>query len=294
MTKFKSLELKKQVRFVLVVVGLLSLILAYSASGQQIQAKVILNTEKLLQESKDKLVPLADQLTRYVNEYDWLQAQSRYLIEVQVDIYIERAEPTSFEDRYEARLVIGNKGDFQESDKRWKFPYQQGSQFTHADQFNALTGVLDFYLYMLLGGEFDKASKLGGTDYYAKAYQVAQLSKFSEFFQWGWKERLAHIENIRSDSNLPYRELRYFFIQARNNLRVDNRKAAEQYLRVVLIRLKGLNPENEATLRFYELNSLELARLLAAFGMRSQLQELAVQDSPHAATYQEALKQLGP
>ena len=294
MAKFKSFNLKKQLRFALVVVSALGLVWACSADAQQVQAKVSLNTEKLLQDAKDKLVPLADQLTRYINEYDWLQTQSRYPIEALVDIYVERAEPTSFEDRYEARLVIGNNADFQESDKRWKFPYQQGSQFTHADQFSALTGVIDFYLYMLLGGEFDKASKLGGTDYYAKAYQVAQLSKFSEFFQWGWKERLAHIENIRSDSNLPYRELRYFFVQARNNLRVDNRKAAEQYVRVVLIRAKNLNPEDEATQRFYELNSLELARLMAAFGMRTQLQELAVQDAAHAATYQEALKQLGP
>jgi len=294
MLEFKPLKLKKQLRTALVVVGLLILIQVHSASGQQIQATVSLNTEKLLQESKDKLVSLPDQLKRYINEYDWLQAQGHYPIEVQVDIYIERAEPTSYEDRYEARLVIGNKGDFQESDKRWKFPYQQGSSLTHADQFSGLTGVIDFYLYLLLGGEFDKASKLGGTDFYAKAYQVAQLSKFSEFFQWGWKERLAHIENVRSDSNVPYRELRYFFIQARNNLRVDNRKTAEQYLRVVLIRLKGLNPENEATGRFYELNSLELARLLQAFGMRSQLQELTMQDATHAETYQEALKQLGP
>jgi hypothetical protein len=294
MTKSKPFNLKKQLPIALVVVGMLGLVWAKPADAQQIQAKVSMNTEKLLQEARDKLVSLPDQLARYINEYDWLQAQSRYPIEVQVDIYVERAEPTSFEDRYEARLVIGNKGDFQESDKRWKFPYQQGSQFTHADQFSALTGVIDFYLYMLLGGEFDKSTKLGGTDYYAKAYQVAQLSKFSEFFQWGWKERLAHIEKIRSDAYLPYRELRYFFVQARNNLRVDNRKAAEQYLRVVLIRLKSLNPEDEATQRFYELNSLDLARLLAAFEFRSQLQEMTAQDTAHAATYQEAFKQLGP
>ena len=292
--KSKPFDLKKQLRFALVVVSAAGLVGAYPAGAQQIRAKVSLNTEKLLQESKDKLVSLADQLTRYINEYDWLQQQGRYPINVQVDLYVERAVPTNFEDRYEARLVIGNQSDFQESDKRWQFPYQQGAQLTHADQFNAFTGVIDFYLFLLLGGEFDKASKLGGTDYYAKAYQVAQLSKFSEFFQWGWKERLAHIEKLRSDAYIPFRELRYFFVQARNNLRVDNRKAAEQYLRVVLIRLRSLNPEDEATLRFYELNSLDLARLLTAFGMRNQLQDLTAQDAAHAATYQEALKQLGP
>jgi hypothetical protein len=270
------------------------LVWAFPAGAQQIQAQISLNTEKLLQDAKDKLVSLPDQVKRYINEYDWLQTQSRYPINVQVDIYIERATATSFEDRYDARLVISNQSDFQESDKRWQFPYQQGSQLTHANQFNALTGAIDFYLYMLLGGEFDKLTKLGGSDYYDKAYQVAQLSKFSEFFEWGWKERQAHIEKIRSDAYIPYRELRYFFVQARNNLRVDNRKASEQYTRVVLIRLKGLNPDAEETQRFYELNSLELARLMVAFGMRSQLQELTVQDAAHAATYQEALKQLGP
>lgn len=293
MAKFKSHDLKKQLPFALVVIGALMLS-APRADAQQFVARVSLNTEKLLQESKDKLANLPEQLTRYINEYDWLQTQSRYPLEVQVDIYFERAEPTSFEDRYEARLVISNQGDFQESDKRWRFPYQQGSQLSHADQFHALTGALDFYLYLLLGSEFDKLAKLGGSGYYEKAYQVAQLSKFSEFFQWGWKERVAHIEKIRSEAYVPSRELRYFFMQARNRLRVDDRKAAKQYLQVVVIRLKGSNPEDETIQRFYELNSLEMARMLAAFSMRDQLQELTVMDAAHAATYQEALKQIGP
>jgi hypothetical protein len=294
MVKFNRRIAQKQRSFALLTMGCLLLLPADQVRAQRLVAQVNLNTEKLLQESRDKLANLQEQLGRYINDFDWLQAQSRYDIPVQVDIFFERAEPTSFEDRYEARLVVGNQGDFQESDKRWRFPYQQGSQLTHADQFHALTSVLDFYLYMLLGQEFDKSVKLGGGIYYQKAYQIAQMSKFSEFFQWGWKERVVRIEKLLADTHTVYRELSYFFVQARNRMRVDDRKTSEQYVRVILLRLKNINPEDEATQRFFELSSLELARMMAALGLKAQLQEMTSLDAAHAATYQEFLRQLGP
>jgi len=285
---------KNQSSFVLIAFVLFSLMIAPAAQAQRLVAQVSLNTEKLLQESKDKLAPLQDQLVRYINDYDWSGVSSGYEIPVQVDVYFERADPASFEDRYDARLVVSNQSDFQESDKRWRFAYQQGAQLNHAGQFNSLTSALDFYFYILLGQQFDKSTKLGGTPYYQKAYQVAQLSKFSEFFQWGWQERLTRIEKLQSDAQIPLRELNYFFVQGRNRLRVDDRKTAEQYLRVVVLRLHHLNPEDESTQRFYELNSFELGRMLTTLGLRQQLQDLSAMDPAHQATYDAFFKQMGP
>ncbi|MFH1861530.1 MAG: DUF4835 family protein, partial [bacterium] len=176
--------------------------------AQKLVAQLNQNTEKLTQESKDKLVSLTETIEQYINDFDWCDNSKRYTIPMQIDIFFEKAEATSFEDRYDARIVISsNKADFQASDKRWRFPYQISERLTHAEQFHPLTGILDFYIYQLLGQEFDRLKKLGGDTHYQKAKQIAELSKFSEFYQWGWKERVARIDSLLSETQIPLREL---------------------------------------------------------------------------------------
>lgn len=262
------------------------------AQSQNPVATVKLNTEKLAQESREKVADLGSELGRYVNDYDWTDNSYNFNIPLQVDIFFELAQPTSFEDRYDARIVLSNGTDFQASDKRWTFAYMQGMQFAHTGQFNSLTSMLDFYIYVMLGQEYDKLKKLGGSDYYHKASEIVQLSKFSEFFQTGWRERQIYIEKILSDAQIPLRELEYFFVQASQWFKLDNRATAGQYLRVILIRLRGIDPENTGLQRFYQLHHLDLARLLSVLGMRSELEELAQLDPDDAATYKQFLEQI--
>ncbi len=283
--------MKNQLIFSLIVIGDLLLFRAPVIQAQRITAQVTVNTDKLLQESKDKLAPLKDLLTSYLNEYDWTDNAGRYTIPVQMDIFIEQAAPTSFEDRYNARLAVGSQNDFQASDKKWLFAYQQGSQLTHVDQFQSLTSLVDFYMYALLGQEYDKKKKSGGDAYYQKAFQVAQLSKFSEFFDTGWKERTAYIERLLSSPQKPYRELEYFFSQAHYRFRVDDRKTSGQYLRAIILKLKNLSFDNPATARFYEIHHLDMARMLYTLGLVDQLQILTGLDQTHVATYQQYLQQ---
>ncbi|RJP73635.1 MAG: DUF4835 family protein [Candidatus Zixiibacteriota bacterium] len=285
--------MKNQLSFLLVAVCCAVLLSAVPGRTQRLIGRVTINTEKLTPEVQTKLAGLQDQIVKYINEYDWTDDSRRYNIDVLVDIYVERMEPLSYEERWEVRVVISNQGDFQASDRRWSFPYRQGDQFVHSDRFHPLTSLLDFYFNILLAQEYDKVSKLGGTPYYQKAFDVAQQSKFTEYFNQGWKERSEHIEQVRAESRNPLRELEYFFAQARNRLRVDDRKTSEQYLRVVVLRLKGMNAEDEGVQRFYQLHHLDLARMLSNLGMSPQLQELTALDPPHTATYDEFIKKIG-
>ncbi len=269
-----------------IVLGLLS----SAARSQKPVAEVKINTEKLIQEVRDKLVNIKLELETFVTNRDWSDNPMQYDIPVKIDIFFESAQPTSFEDRYVARLVLSNGTDYQASDKRWVFPYQQGTKLSYAGQFNPLTGMIEFYMYIMLGQEFDKANKLGGDPYYQKANDVIQQSKFSEFFQNGWKERQLHIEKLLSKERIPLRELEYFFLQAKQRLRLDDRKVAGQYLRVIIIRLKGMNPEMEGIERFYQLHHLDLARMLSTLSLRKELENLTHLDPSNAVTYRQFLE----
>jgi hypothetical protein len=285
-------HMKNQLLFALIIITLSLLFCGREAQAQRLVAKVNVNVEKLTQESKTILASLGDQLTRYINDYDWVENSRRFDVPVNVDVFINQASTISYENRFDAQLVLSSQTDYQASDKRWEFAYQQGAQLTHSDQFNALTDILDFYFYIMLGQELDKSQKLDGTQLYEKASQIAQASKFSEFYEFGWKERQDNIQKILSETYKPMRELEYFTNQAKNRMRIDDRKTAGQYLRIVLIRLHSVNPEDPSTVRFYELRNVDLGRMLTALGMKAQLQELATLDPAHNSAYQDFLKQI--
>ncbi|TKJ39775.1 hypothetical protein CEE37_10890 [candidate division LCP-89 bacterium B3_LCP] len=276
------------VLLVLATVAMLSCI----AHAQRPIATVKINTEKLIQESKEKLNNLKLELETYVKEFDWSDNSKRYDIPVQIDIFFERAQTVSFEDRYDARMVLSNGTDFQASDKRWSFRYIQGTTTKQSGQFEPLTAMLDFYIYVMLAHEYDKATKLGGDDYFQKAYDIMQQSKFSEFYSGGWKERSLYLENLMSEGNIPLRELEYFFIQAKQWLRLDNRKTGSQYLRVILMRLLEMDPEKDGLDRFYQLHHLDLARMLSSLQMRQELLDMIRLNPDNEVIYKQFMDQI--
>jgi hypothetical protein len=262
------------------------------AEAQRLVATVSTNTEKLILEARQKLINIKEEVENYVNDYQWCDDSRRYSIPVQIDIFFERAQATSFEDRYEALLILSNGTDYQASDKRWGFRYQQGTPLSHSGQFEPLTAMLDFYIYIMLGQEFDKIAKLGGDPFYQKAFNVVQQSKSSEFFADGWRERSLHINNIMSEIRYPLRELEYYFLQSKQWYRMDNRKTANQYLRVILIRLKAIDPELTGLDRFYQLHHLDIARMLSVLGMRKELDELIILNPANKVTYEQFISQI--
>jgi len=273
-----------------IVTVFLTGIISPRVSAQKPVATVNVNLDKITQQAtKDKLTDFINQLEEYINSYDWTDNSHRFNISVQIDIMVERVRPVNFEDRWDALFVISNGSDFQESDKRWLFAYQQGDILNHAGDFDSMTSMVDFYINMMLGQELDKKSKLGGTSYFEKANEIVQLSKFSEFYQTGWKERSTRIAKSLSKDNITLRELEYFFIQAKQWMRMDNRKTSSQYLRVIIFRLKEMNPNIEGLNKFYQLHHLELARLLSSNGLNDELSEIINLDPANAETYRQFL-----
>ena len=50
--------------------------------------------------------------------------------------------------------------------------------------FEALTGFIDYYAYLILGYDFDSFAELGGNEYFAKAQDVVDLAQSSNAIGW--------------------------------------------------------------------------------------------------------------
>ena len=156
-------------RRIVPILIILVAILIVPASAQRIQAKIEVTLDKLPMDNQQRLSDLQAQLDRYINAYEWCPNNYNYTVPVSINIYFEEAKATSREDRYEARLIISNESDVQYSDYRWDFDLDAHPQLAHSPTYNAFTGMIDFYMYLILGFEFDRIEKLGGRDYFQKA-----------------------------------------------------------------------------------------------------------------------------
>src|SRR4030042_2468127 len=179
--------------------------------GQKIKTDVQLMLEALPLDKQEKLKNFADDLEIYFNDWDWTKENSDEEIPVSITIFL-MDNSVSYEDRYSGTFLISNNRDDQYYDKYWKFPYQFGSRIEHNESvYHPMTGFLDFYLNMIIGGEFDKYGTLLGTPFFEKAKLISDQAKFSTQFIIGWEERTRLIDRIMSEDYKTYRIMKDAF-----------------------------------------------------------------------------------
>ncbi len=239
--------------------------------GQEIEATVEVVLDKLPIENQEKLTNLSGELERYLNRYEWCQNEYGYKVPVSVNVYFEEAKATSREDRYEARFIISNQSDVQYSDYRWEFNMDQNPQLEHSATYDPFTGLIDFYVYLILGFEFDRTEKLGGRDYFQQARNVLEQAKFGRFIR-GWDRREDILEDILSDEDQPTREMRFYYYTGIYYYEFHELPDAKLYLKKALSYFENL--PDDAMDRFYSLNYHQMGLALKQLDMQGELELL--------------------
>ena len=247
------------------------LFLCHAVFSQRIHGTVEVVLDKLPMENQEKLAELADQLDRYINGFEWSPDDYKYEVPVSINVYFEEAKATSREDRYEARLIISNESDVQYSDYRWDFDLDPHPQLQHTQTYQPFTGMIEFYLYLILGFEFDRIEKLGGRDYFQKARDVLEQAKFSRFIR-GWDRREDILVEVLSAENQPTREMKFYYYTGIYYFDFGEIEDAREYLVKALSYFSGL-PE-EAMNRFYSLNYYPMGEALKQLAMKNELELL--------------------
>src|SRR5258706_990961 len=72
-------------------------------------------------------------------------------------------------------------------DDSWEFDYTRYQPFIHNDiSFNPLLSFVDFYMYLVLGYDFDTYGSLDGTPYFQKAMDIVSKSRGAPNAGKGW------------------------------------------------------------------------------------------------------------
>ncbi|MCM1290684.1 MAG: DUF4835 family protein [Prevotella sp.] len=187
--------LPKVIRWMPGVLLTLMLIMAGRVNGQELKADVEVNSTAIEGSSKSVFETLQQSLSEYINSRAWTNTQFSPNERIECRFYFTAKEYK--DDRIKGDLQIQLSRPvynstytttlFNFKDTKIEFDYREGDPLIYNENTfdNNLTGIINFYVYLLLGIDFDSFSYLGGQPYYDKAASIVQMAQSSG--EIGWK-----------------------------------------------------------------------------------------------------------
>lgn len=252
--------------------------------AQKLAPQVKLILERLPLEKQKRLADFESALTTYLSDADWT-GDTSWELPLNLQIYLQDVS-VSFEDRYSGIGLISNMSDLQFYDKYWKFPYMAGDRIVHdPNLYEPFTGFLNFYIYLIIAGEYDKYSPLGGSPWYEKAKAIYDQARFNSAFIWGWDERGKLLQSLTSLDAQPFRRSKYCFFAAFDASSQADTSAVRLGLEglTLLESVRKRDPEHKETRDFLNAHHMSIAELFR--NDPEALSRLAAADSAHAEVY---------
>ncbi len=179
-----------------VVLLVLAMILGPRTVGaQELNCSVLVNYRALTGTDFTFLDDLQLLVSEYMNTRQWTEDrfEERERIDCSLSIiFTEALTLTTFK----ARLVLASRRPIygsaqrsavlQLSDDAWQFEYSQGTSLIFdPDRYHALTSVLNFYAYILLGYDYDTFDDQGGEVHFENARSTADRGQSVGAAGWG-------------------------------------------------------------------------------------------------------------
>ena len=207
-----------------IVALLVALLTTYTAAAQELEAKVVVNHQKIQGTNTSVFTTLQDAMTEFLNSRKWTNAQyaTREKIVCSFNLIVNEY---SDDGRFACNLMVQanrpvynasyNTIVFNFNDNAVNFNYIEHDKLEFADDMidNNLTAVLAYYAYLIIGLDMETFALKGGTDILHKAENVVNNAQM--IGEDGWKafgdskNRHALINDYMNGAMEPYRQLMY-------------------------------------------------------------------------------------
>jgi hypothetical protein len=211
--------------FFFILLTFLTFKLTYS---QELRCNISVNSNKLTSANKNIFRSMQMDLYEFMNNHKWTKYNFSTNERIECSITIQINKQVS-SDEYEATLNVQSKRPVYNSsfkttvlniqDEIFRFKYQefQSIEFAETGNKDNLTSVLAYYVYVILGFDYDTFSPSGGTEFFERARQIVNESQnaIGVGGKNGWKafesdyNRYWLVDNILNKAYTPYRELTY-------------------------------------------------------------------------------------
>ncbi|MER3523637.1 MAG: hypothetical protein C4326_06085 [Ignavibacteria bacterium] len=274
--------------------------------AQQVQCDIRVNYESIPSTNKDLLTNFAADVRDYINNYSWGSDVLDEPIKCTMEIFIQNVVG---ENRYSAQVFVGSSRPIYSSnqssavlrlkDEAWEFTYIRARPINHnLYTFNDLASFLDFYVYLIIGFDYDTYDNLNGTPHFQKAADIASLGRSAG--ARGWQpstsgfSRIQLIEEILNARFAPVRTASFLYHFAG----LDSLSSAPdrayrnmiEAIRMIGDVKKTADARNQIIRVFFDTKYMELAQLFVNYRDPKVYYDLATIDPTHQTTYEEYRK----
>jgi hypothetical protein len=292
--------------------GLL-LVLARGVRAEELDAQINLNLSALTTQDRVAFEAFKHDLEGYINNYEWTTNFSgeRIRCSFQFNIvsanggdYMAQLFVTSSRPLYKSNQVTTMARFF---DASCAFSYYRGQELQHGNSFRSLESVVDFYVYIILGLDFDSYKLQSGTPYFQQGQEVAIVANAAKGTGWdqnvtsiGTFTRLGYIEDAVNANNRAFRDLIFAYHYNGLDLLATKPEDARQTIGMVidsLVSLRRISSDagRSVFLRaFFEAKNQELADLARLFpdNLSVYFQKLGYLDPVHQGYYEDARQKM--
>jgi hypothetical protein len=278
-------------------------VLCPAAGAQEVDCTVQVNYEAVPTTNKDLLRDFADDIKSYLSNYNWGGQNTTDKVRCAMNIFIQGV---AGDNRYTAQVFIGSQRQIYKSEQStavvrlfddvWEFTYLRTRPITHnAYDFDDLASFLDFYMYVIMGYDYDTFDKLTGSTYFQKAADIARLGQSKGLKGWqpttGTYSRLQLIQEILNPKFQPVREASWVYhFTGLDSLSLDKERAYTNIIKALSIIgsvKKQVDPRNIFIRSWFEAKYQELGALFADYPDQTIYITLSNIDPYHQKTYEE-------
>lgn len=205
--------------------GLLGL-LPFVGEAQELNARITVNGEKVAVANKQIFTTLQNALTEFVNNRRWTDATFAVneKIDCNMTIIVNEMDEMTFksEIQVQARRPVYNSSytttllNFRDQELEFEYTEGEALDYNSNTLTNNLTATVVFYVYLILGLDFDSFALQGGNTYIQQAQQIVNLAQ-SEMGWTGWKafdsnrNRHAVVTALQDNASEAFRQMWYTY-----------------------------------------------------------------------------------
>jgi len=218
-------KLTRLIRLPFIICCFIFGMLANTAHGQELQAKINVNSSQVQGTDKAIFENLQQTLEQFVNERQWtaLQFQEHERIQCVFNITVSKYDAAANKFTCSA-LIQANRPVYNSAytttlynnrDRNFSFEFVQYDQLNFNEEVidNQLVALMAYYAYLIIGINLDSFSPMGGTDVLQRCMNLVNNAQNLGFP--GWKSfddsrnRFAIINDYLDEGMKPFRQLQY-------------------------------------------------------------------------------------
>ncbi len=293
--------------------------MTFGLDAQELRCQVTVNGQRINGVDPIIFTTLQTQLNDFINQRVWTTDQFSPEEKIECTLFLNIAESPS-QDNYKASATIQasrpvfnssyNSTTFNYIDNSWNFTYVQNAPLEfNANQYTSnIVSLVSFYVYTIIGLDYESIAKGGGAKYFSSAEQImnsttnALSSGDGQII--GWRSFDGQINRNRYQLNNSLLSSKYeTFRQAiyeYHHLGMDNfydkPTLARQNILNALDKLDKIardNPNNILLAVFFQAKSDELLNVFSGAEMGEKVKALSLlrrADASNAAKYDKLMK----